>query len=60
LETVFVYRLDERTKAMIPLGILVERRKTERGKNPLGMLKLARKEFAETEEESKRIFIRYE
>lgn len=60
METVFVYRLDERTKAMIPLGILVERRKTERGKNPLGMLKLARKEFAETEEESKRIFIRYE
>lgn len=60
MQTVFVYRLDDRTKAMVPLGILVERRKTERGKNPLGMLKLARKEFAETEEESKRIFIRYE
>jgi hypothetical protein len=60
LETVTVYRLDDRTKEMIPLGILVERRKTERGKNPLGMLKLARKEFAETEDESKRIFIKYE
>jgi len=60
LETVFVYRLDDKTQTMVPLGTLVERRKTERGKNTNGMLKLARKEFAETEEESKRIFIKYE
>ncbi len=60
METVIVYRLDNKTKAMIPLGILVERRKTERGKNANGMLRLARKEFAETEEESNHIYIKYD
>ena len=60
METVFVYRLDEETNTLIPLGTLVERRKKERGKNPIGMLRWARKEFSESEEESKNIIIRYD
>lgn len=58
--TVFVYRLDRETKQRIPLGILMERRKMERGDNAIGMLRMARKEFAETEAESRSIFIHYD
>jgi hypothetical protein len=58
--TVFVYRLDRKTKQRIPLGILMERRKMERGDNAIGMLRMARKEFAETEAESRSIFIHYD
>jgi hypothetical protein len=61
MNTVMVYRLDQETKEKIPLGILVDRRKSDRGaENAIGMLRLARKEFAETEKESSSIFIRYE
>jgi hypothetical protein len=60
MNTVYVYRLDEKTKQRIPLGILMERRKTERGGNAIGMLRMARKEFAESEAESRSIFIHYD
>ena len=41
-----------------PIGILMERRKLEReNNNAIGMLRLARKVFARTEEEAKRILI---
>jgi len=60
LETVIVYRLDGESKARVLLGILVDRRKSDRGDNVIGMLRLARKEFAETEKESANIFISYE
>ena len=60
MQTVMVYRLDQETKANIPLGILVERRKSERGDNVIGMLRLARKEFAEDGKEPSSIFISYE
>jgi hypothetical protein len=59
MDTVLVYRLDMKTKARITLGVLVDRRKKERGENAMGMLKLARKVFASTEEESRSIFIKY-
>jgi hypothetical protein len=52
-----VYRPDEKTMGKEPVGILIERRQTDRGNNAVGLLRLARKEFAETEEESRRIFI---
>lgn len=45
---------------MTPLGILVDRRKHERGDNVIAMLRMARREFAGTEEEAADIFIRYE
>jgi len=38
--------------------VIAERRKTERdNNNAIGMLRLARKEFAKTEEEAQRIII---
>lgn len=60
MTSVFVYRLDPKTRERIPLGILMERRKAERGDNEIGMLRMARKEFAGTEAESRTIFIHYD
>jgi hypothetical protein len=60
LTSVLVYRLDSETKSMVPLGILVERRKDERGDNVISMLRLARREFAHSEKEAANIFIKYE
>ena len=58
IKTVMVYWLDQEKKRKEPLGILMERRKTERdNNNAIGMLRLARKVFAETEEQAKRILI---
>jgi hypothetical protein len=57
-KTVMVYWLDRENMRKEPLGILTERRKSERdNNNAIGMLRLARKEFAETEEQAKRILI---
>lgn len=60
MNSVLVYRLDSETKSMIPLGILVDRRKHERGNNVIAMLRMARREFAGTEKEAAGIFIKYE
>ena len=57
METIFVYRLDCKTKAEIPLGILLERRKQERGDNTVGMLRLARRKFARTAKDKTSIFV---
>ena len=57
-KTVMVYLLDKKTLRKEPIGIITERRKYERDdNNAIGMLRLARKEFARTEEEAKRIVI---
>lgn len=58
LRTVMVYWMDQENKRKEPLGILTERRKSERdNNNAIGMLRLARKVFAETEEQAERILI---
>ena len=58
LKTVMVYWMDQKNMRKEPIGILTERRKLERDdNNAIGMLRLARKEFAKTEEEAKRITI---
>jgi len=58
LKTVMVYWLDQSNMQKEPIGILTERRKSERdNNNAIGMLRLARKVFAKTEEEAKRIII---
>jgi hypothetical protein len=50
--------MDKKTLRKEPIGIITERRKSERDENnAIGMLRLARKEFAKTEEESKLILI---
>ena len=58
LKTVMVYWMDQKHTRKEPIGILTERRKLERdNNNAIGMLRLARKVFARTEEEAKRIMI---
>jgi len=58
VKTVMVYWMDMKNMRKEPLGILMERRKLEReNNNAIGMLRLARKVFARTEEEAKRILI---
>lgn len=52
----YVYRIDRKTESEIPLGVIFERRKEERGFNYIGMLHLARREFG-TPSDSKDIFI---
>lgn len=54
---VVVYRLDEESMEKEPVGMLRERRKADRGERLLGMLRLARKEFAETAENHSKIVI---
>ena len=58
VKTVMVYWMDKQNLRKEPIGILMERRKLEReNNNAIGMLRLARKVFARTEEEAKRILI---
>jgi hypothetical protein len=57
-KTVMVYLMDKNGIGKEPIGVIVERRKSERDdNNAIGMLRLARKEFAKTEEEAQRIVI---
>lgn len=57
-KSVMVYLLDRKTLGKEPLGIILERRKSERdGNNAIGMLHLARKEFGDTEDMEKKIII---
>jgi hypothetical protein len=58
MKTVMVYWMDQESMRKEPLGILTERRKSERdNNNTIGMLRLARKVFAKTEEQAKKILI---
>ena len=58
VKTVMVYWMNQTSMQKEPLAILTERRKSEReNNNAIGMLRLARKVFAKTEEEAKRIII---
>jgi len=57
-KTIMVYLLDKNGIGKEPIGVIMERRKSERdNNNAIGMLRLAWKEFAKTEEETKRIVI---
>jgi len=58
VKTVMVYWMDRKNMRKEPIRILMERRKSEReNNNAIGMLRLARKVFARTEEEAKGILI---
>lgn len=46
MKSVTVYRVDHARNTRIPLGSLIERRKKERGRNFVGLLRLARDKFA--------------
>jgi hypothetical protein len=45
MKGVTVYRVDRETKTKVPVGTVMERRKKERGRNLVGLLHLARKDF---------------
>ena len=58
VKTVMVYLRDKNGIGKEPIGVIAERRKSERdNNNAIGMVRLARKEFAKTEEEAQRIVI---
>ena len=58
IKTVMVYLRDKNGIGKEPIGVITERRKSERdNNNAIGMLRLARKVFAQTEEQAKRIMI---
>jgi hypothetical protein len=53
-----VYRVDYLTRLKIPIGTVTERRTKARGAaNHLGLIKLARKMFAESPEDQLRIVV---
>jgi len=58
IKSVMVYMITKDRSGKEVMGIIQERRKSERDeKNAIGMLRLARIEFAKTEEEAQRIVI---
>lgn len=44
-----VYRVDRETRTKIPVGTVMERRKEERGRNLIGLLQVARKDFVSSQ-----------
>ncbi len=57
-KTYKVYRIDYITKMKIPIGTVVERRNKPRGTaGHLGLMKVARKMFAESPEDHMRIIV---
>lgn len=50
-----VYRLDREKKTRVPVGTILERRKGERGSNLVGILRIARKTFVSSPEDSLQI-----
>jgi len=57
LKTVRVYMVDYVNKTKLPVGEIEERRKSNRPKNEIGLLHLARKRFASTPDVAFRIIV---
>lgn len=57
MKTVTVYRIDYAKKTRVPIGVVVERRKKDRGENLLGLLRVARKTYSSPELDSIQIAI---
>lgn len=55
MKIVTVYDVDYVNKMKTPIGSMVERRKSDRGNNLLGLLKLARKRYASDPDKALRI-----
>jgi len=52
MNKIVVYRVDDVTKKVVPVGSVEERRKFERGANLVGLIRVARKTFAAYPRES--------
>lgn len=57
MKNVTVYRVDYVRKLKVPIGLVVERRRKERGDNVMGLLRLARKTFSSSPDEALHITI---
>jgi hypothetical protein len=55
-----VYRVDYLTGKRFHVGMIEERRRSERKSNELGLLKLARKRFASSPDEAFRTIVSFE
>lgn len=58
MKTVKVFRVDYVRKTKKPIGVIEERRKSNRPDNESGLLWLARRKFAASVDEAFRIFVR--
>jgi len=52
MRNVTVYRVDYVRKTKVPIGQVVERRRSDRGDNLIGLLRLARKSFSSSPQEA--------
>ena len=57
MQIVTVYRIDYVKKTRVPIGVVVERRKKDRGDNLLGLLRVARKTYSSSALDSIQIAI---
>lgn len=57
MKIVTVYRIDYVKKTRVPIGVVVERRKKDRGENLLGLLRVARKTYSSPKLDSIQIAI---
>jgi hypothetical protein len=60
LKRAHVYRVDYLTGKRFHVGMIEERRRSERQSNELGLLKLARQRFASSPDEAFRTIVRFE
>ncbi len=57
MNIVTVYRIDYAKKTRVPIGVVVERRKRDRGENLVGLLRVARKTYSFAAKDSIQIAI---
>jgi hypothetical protein len=57
MQVVIVYRVDCETMIKDPIGIVFEKRKSERGNNNYDLLRMARKRYALNKGDASRIYI---
>lgn len=57
MKSVTVYRIDYVKKTRVPIGTVVERRKKDRGDCLLGLLRVARKTYSSSAQDSIQIAI---
>ncbi len=57
MKIVTVYRIDYVKKTRVPIGVVVERRKRDRGDNLLGLLRVARRTYSSSALDSIQIAI---
>jgi len=57
MKTIQVYQVDYVRKSRRPIGVIEERRESDRADNGAGLLRLARRKFAASADEAFRIIV---